>query len=203
MNSKEKGMLLIVSGPSGVGKGTLVEILLKYDLNFVLSCSATNRAPRPGEIDGKHYHFITDEAYDRMVAENEFLEHATVHGNRYGTPRKPVEELLEQGKSVVLEIDPQGAIAVMDNPEVGDYVSIFILPPSYAELRRRLTARKTETPDVIERRMNNARAEIAQLGRYQYAIVNDTIGPAFDEFLQIIKAEKHKTLRHMPEVPEE
>lgn len=203
MNSKEKGMLLIVSGPSGVGKGTLVEILLKYDLNFELSCSATNRAPRPGEIDGKHYHFITDEAFDRMVAENEFLEHATVHGNRYGTPRKPVEELLEQGKSVVLEIDPQGAIAVMDNPEVGDYVSIFILPPSYAELRRRLTARKTETPDVIERRMNNARAEIAQLGRYQYAIVNDTIGPAFDEFLQIIKAEKHKTLRHMPEVPEE
>lgn len=203
MNSKEKGMLLIVSGPSGVGKGTLVEILRKYDKNFVLSCSVTTRAARPGEIEGVHYHFITDEEYDRMLAENEFLEHATVHGNRYGTPRKPVEKLLEEGKSVVLEIDPQGAIAVMENPEVGDYVSIFILPPSYAELRRRLTARKTEQPDVIERRMNNARAEIARLDRYQYSVVNDTLGPAFDEFLNIIKAEKRRTIRNLPEVPEE
>ena len=203
MKINRKGMLLIVSGPSGVGKGTLVEILRKYDPNFKLSCSVTNRAPRPGEVEGVHYHFISDEEYDRMLENNEFLEHATVHDNRYGTPRKPVEEMLQQGKNVILEIDPQGAIAVMENPDVGHYVSVFILPPSYKVLRERLTARKTEPPEVIDRRMNNARAEIAQLDRYQYAIINDEIGPAFDDLLNIIKAEKMRTVRYMPEIPEE
>lgn len=200
---EKKAMLLIISGPSGVGKGTLVKLLRDYDSDYVLSCSVTTRDPRPGEIEGVHYHFITDEEYDRMLAEDAFLEHATVHGNRYGTPRKPVEEMLAQGKNVILEIDPQGAIAVMENPNVGDYVSVFILPPSYAELRRRLTARQTDKPDVIERRMNNARAEIARLNRYQYAVINDTVGPAFDELLRIIKAEKQRTVRYMPEIPEE
>lgn len=203
MKIDRKGMLLIVSGPSGVGKGTLGEILRKYDPNFKLSCSVTNRAPRPGEEEGVHYHFISDEEYDRMLENNEFLEHATVHDNRYGTPRKPVEEMLKQGKNVILEIDPQGAIAVMENPDVGHYVSVFILPPSYKVLRERLTARKTEPPEVIDRRMNNARAEIAQLDRYQYAIINDEIGPAFDDLLNIIKAEKMHTVRYMPEIPEE
>ena len=203
MKIDRKGMLLIVSGPSGVGKGTLVEILRKYDPNFKLSCSVTTRDPRPGEEEGVHYHFISDEEYDRMLENNEFLEHATVHDNRYGTPRKPVEEMLQQGKNVILEIDPQGAIAVMENPDVGHYVSVFILPPSYKVLRERLTARKTEPPEVIDRRMNNARAEIAQLDRYQYAIINDEIGPAFDDLLNIIKAEKMRTIRYMPEIPEE
>lgn len=203
MKIDRKGMLLIVSGPSGVGKGTLVEILRKYDPNFKLSCSVTTRDPRPGEEEGVHYHFISDEEYDRMLENNEFLEHATVHGNRYGTPRKQVEEMLQQGKSMILEIDPQGAIAVMENPDVGHYVSVFILPPSYKVLRERLTARKTESPEVIDRRMNNARAEIAKLDRYQYAIINDKIGPAFDDLLNIIKAEKMRTIRYMPEIPEE
>lgn len=203
MKIDRKGMLLIVSGPSGVGKGTLGDILRKYDPNFKLSCSVTTRDPRPGEVEGVHYHFISDEEYDRMLENNEFLEHATVHDNRYGTPRKPVEEMLQQGKNVILEIDPQGAIAVMENPDVGHYVSVFILPPSYKVLRERLTARKTEPPEVIDRRMNNARAEIAQLDRYQYAIINDEIGPAFDELLHIIKAEKMRTVRYMPEIPEE
>lgn len=203
MKIDRKGMLLIVSGPSGVGKGTLGEILRKYDPNFKLSCSVTTRDPRPGEEEGVHYHFISDEEYDRMLENNEFLEHATVHDNRYGTPRKPVEEMLKQGKNVILEIDPQGAIAVMENPDVGHYVSVFILPPSYKVLRERLTARKTEPPEVIDRRMNNARAEIAQLDRYQYAIINDEIGPAFDDLLNIIKAEKMRTVRYMPEIPEE
>jgi len=198
-----KGMLLIVSGPSGVGKGTLVEILRKYDPDFVLSCSVTTRDPRPGEINGVHYHFITDEEYDRMLAEDNFLEHAVVHGNRYGTPRKPVEEMLAQGKNVILEIDPQGAIAVMENPAVEDYVSVFILPPSYKVLRERLTARQTDKPDVIERRMKNARTEIAKLDRYQYAIINNKICTAFDELRRIVKAEKQRTNRYMPEIPEE
>ena len=110
---------------------------------------------------------------------------------------------LQQGKNVILEIDPQGAIAGMENPDVGHYVSVFILPPSYKVLRERLTARKTEPPEVIDRRMNNARAEIAKLDRYQYAIINDEIGPAFDDLLNIIKAEKMRTVRYMPEIPEE
>lgn len=203
MEIKRKGMLLIVSGPSGVGKGTLVEILRKYDPNFKLSCSVTTRGPRPGEIDGVHYHFITNEKYDQMLAENAFLEHAVVHENRYGTPRKPVEEMLEQGLDVILEIDPQGAIAVMENLRPDEYVSVFILPPSYQVLRERLTARNTDKPEVIELRMQNARAEIAKLDRYQYAIINDKICTAFDELLQIIKAEKQRTIRYMPEIPEE
>lgn len=203
MKINRKGMLLIVSGPSGVGKGTLVEILRKYDPNFKLSCSVTTRDPRPGEIDGVHYHFITDAEYDRMLAEDAFLEHAVVHDNRYGTPRKPVEEMLEEGKNVILEIDPQGAIAVMENPNVGPYVSVFILPPSYALLEERLTARKTDQPEVIRRRMKNARIELAKLDRYQYAIVNDKIDVAFDQLLNIIKAEKQRTVRYMPEIPEE
>ncbi len=203
MKIDQKGMLLIVSGPSGVGKGTLVQLLKDYDPNFVLSCSVTTRDPRPNEIEGVHYHFITDAEYDQMLAEDAFLEHAVVHGNRYGTPRKPVEKLLAEGKNVILEIDPQGAIAVMENPNAGDYVSVFILPPSYAELRRRLTERNTEEPEVVERRMNNARIEIAKLDRYQYTIINKTLEAAFEEFLQIVKAESKRTVRYMPEIPEE
>jgi len=198
-----KGMLLIVSGPSGVGKGTLVALLRNYDPNFKLSCSVTTREARPGEIDGVHYHFITNEMYDQMLAENAFLEHAVVHDNRYGTPRKPVEEMLAKGYDVILEIDPQGAIAVMDNLNPDEYVSVFILPPSYKLLEERLTARQTDKPDVIERRMKNARIEIAKLDRYQYTLINDEIGPAFDELLYIIKAEKRRTKRYMPEIPEE
>lgn len=198
----KKAMLLIVSGPSGVGKGTLVKMLLEKDPTFALSCSVTTRGPRNGEIEGVHYHFITDEVYDRMLAENDFLEHADVHGNRYGTPRKPVEQMLAEGKNVILEIDPQGAIAVMENPNVGDYVSVFILPPSYQQLRQRLTERKTDEPEVIERRMKNARTEIAKLNRYQYAIINDDKDIAFDELLGIVNAEMRRTVRYMPEIPE-
>ncbi len=196
-----RGMLLIISGPSGVGKGTFVKKLLGLDPDFELSCSVTTRQPREGEIDGVHYHFITDEKYDQLLAEDAFLEHATVHGNRYGTLRKPVEELLAQGKHVILEIDPQGAIAVMENAD--EYVSIFILPPSYYELRRRLTERKTDEPDVIERRMRNARAELAKIDRYQYAVVNDDLDAAFEELLTIVRAEKQRTVRYMPVIPEE
>lgn len=198
----KKAMLLIVSGPSGVGKGTLVKMLLEKDPTFALSCSVTTRDPRENEIEGVHYHFITDEVYDQMLADDDFLEHADVHGNRYGTPRKPVEEMLAAGKNVILEIDPQGAIAVMENPNVGDYVSVFILPPSYQQLRERLTDRNTDEPEVIERRMKNARTEITRLNRYQYAIINDVKEVAFDELLGIVNAEMHRTVRYMPEIPE-
>ena len=198
--TERTGMLLIISGPSGTGKGTLVNKLMESDPSFRFSCSVTTRAPRVGEIEGVHYHFVTVEAYNRMVENNEFLEHATVHGNHYGTLKKPVEELMKQGYNVLLDIDPQGAISVMENAE--DYVSAFILPPSFEELRQRLVNRKTDAPEVIERRLNNARGEVQQAHRYQYSIVNDELETAYHHLRQIVEAEKQRTHRCQFTIPE-
>lgn len=187
------GMLLIISGPSGTGKGTLVKKLMDNDPSFRFSCSVTTRAPRVGEIDGVHYHFVSVEEYDRLVAENAFLEHATVHGNHYGTLRKPVEDMMAQGLNVLLDIDPQGAIAVMEN--ASDYVSVFILPPSFEDLRVRLHTRNTDDPEVIERRLNNARGEVKKVDRYQYSLVNDDLELAFAQLQHIVSAEKLRTKR--------
>ena len=187
------GMLLIISGPSGTGKGTLVKKLMDNDPTFRFSCSVTTRKPRVGEVEGVHYHFVTVEEYDRLVAENAFLEHATVHGNHYGTLRKPVEEMMARGENVLLDIDPQGAISVMENAE--DYVSVFILPPSFEDLRVRLHTRNTEDPVEIERRLNNARGEVKKVDRYQYAVVNDDLELAFCQLQSIVNAEKLRTKR--------
>ncbi len=187
------GMLLIISGPSGTGKGTLVKKLMDTDPSFRFSCSVTTRAPREGEIDGVHYHFVSVEEYERLVAEGAFLEHATVHDNHYGTLRKPVEDLMAQGLNVLLDIDPQGAISVMEN--ASDYVSVFILPPSYEELRTRLHTRNTDDPVVIERRLNNARGEVQKINRYQYFLVNDDLETAFAQLQSIVNAEKQRTNR--------
>ena len=162
------GMLLIISGPSGTGKGTLVKKLMDSDPSFRFSCSVTTRKPRDNEIEGVHYHFVTEEAFDRLVSENAFLEHATVHGHRYGTLRAPVERLMAEGFNVLLDIDPQGAITVMQNAD--DYVSVFILPPSFEDLRVRLHTRNTDDPVEIERRLKNARGEVQKIDRYQYAV---------------------------------
>ena len=194
------GMLLIISGPSGTGKGTLVDKLMKADPTFRFSCSVTTREPREGEIDGVHYHFVSVEEYDRLVAENAFLEYATVHGNCYGTLRKPIEEMMAQGQNVLLDIDTQGAFNVMDNTD--DYVSVFILPPSYTELRKRLEGRNTDSPEVIERRMNNARGEVSKVGRYQYSIVNDELESAYEQLRQIVESEKQRTSRCKYTIPE-
>jgi len=187
------GMLLIISGPSGTGKGTLVKKLMDSDPSFRFSCSVTTRAPREGEIDGVHYHFVSVEEYNRLVAENAFLEHATVHDNHYGTLRKPVEDLMAQGLNVLLDIDPQGAISVMEN--ASDYVSVFILPPSYEELRTRLHTRNTDDSAVIERRLNNARGEVQKIDRYQYFLVNDDLETAFAQLQSIVNAEKQRIKR--------
>ena len=187
------GMLLIISGPSGTGKGTLVKKLMDNDPTFRFSCSVTTRKPRVGEIDGVHYHFVTNEEYDRLLEENAFLEHATVHANRYGTLRKPVEEMMQNGDNVLLDIDPQGAISVMENAE--DYVSVFILPPSFEDLRVRLHTRNTDDPVEIERRLNNARGEVKKVDRYQYAVVNDDLELAFSQLQAIVNAEKLRTTR--------
>ena len=164
------GMLLIISGPSGTGKGTLVKKLMDSDPSFRFSCSVTTRKPRDNEIEGVHYHFVTEEAFDRLVSENAFLEHATVHGHRYGTLRAPVERLMAEGFNVLLDIDPQGAITVMQNAD--DYVSVFILPPSFEELEHRLRGRGTETEDRIEARLETAKRELPYAPQYDYQIVN-------------------------------
>ncbi|MDD3334993.1 MAG: guanylate kinase [Eubacteriales bacterium] len=195
------GMLLIISGPSGTGKGTLVEKLMNSDPSIRFSCSVTTRKPRDGEIEGIHYHFVDDAAYAKMVANNEFLEHATVHGHSYGTLRAPVEELMRQGYNVLLDIDPQGAISVMENAK--DYVSVFILPPSFEDLRIRLHTRNTDDPVEIERRLNNARGEVKNIGRYQYAVINDNLELAFTQLQYIVNAEKQRTLRFKPTINED
>jgi guanylate kinase len=198
---KQTGMLLIISGPSGTGKGTLLRKLMENDPSIAFSCSVTTRAPRAGEIEGVHYHFVNDAEYDRLVLEDAFLEHATVHGHRYGTLKKQVEEMLAKGKNVLLDIDPQGALTVMD--KTGDYVSVFILPPSFNALRVRLHTRNTDDPVEIERRLNNARKEVLNVGKYQYAVINDDLDLAVCQLQSIVTAEKQRTIRFKPTILED
>lgn len=200
MESQRKGMLLVVSGPSGVGKGTLLARLMQDDPTFGFSVSATTRAPRDYEIPDVHYHFLTDAEFDRLEKENAFLEHATVHGNRYGTLRSEVDQRLRQGQNVLLDIDTQGALNVM--AQAPDCVSVFILPPTFEALRQRLLGRHTEKPEEVERRLNNARGEIAQQGRYRYNIVNDDLDAAYEQLRCVVQAEKNSTVRYAPKVPE-
>ena len=201
MKERRKGMLLVVSGPGGTGKGTLCERLLRSDPTIMFGVSATTRKPREGEIDGVHYHFIDEERFDKMLAEKAFLEHATVHGHRYGTPKDQVERAIEEGRNILLDIDPQGALSVMS--AMPETVSIFILPPSYSALRERLHSRNTDDPDEILKRLSNAYGEVRLLKHYTYALVNDRLDQAFGMLSAIIMAEKHRTTRYFPEIYEE
>lgn len=196
MKEQRKGMLIVISGPSGTGKGTLVERLMENDTSIRFSVSVTTRARREGEIDGVHYHFISEKEYDKLLEKEAFLEHATVHGHRYGTLRKPIEEGIMRGENILLDIDPQGAINVMHRKP--DCVSVFILPPSYDALRVRLHTRNTDDPKEIARRLGNARGEVAQINRYQYALVNDDLQMAYEQLYHIVAAEKQRTTRYMP-----
>lgn len=198
MKSTRKGMLLVISGPSGTGKGTLADRLLSGDPSFAFSVSVTTRARRSNEIEDVHYHFISEEDYDKLLAEDAFIEHATVHGHRYGTLKSEVYERMERGQNVLLDIDPQGARAVMAREP--NCVSVFILPPSYRKLRERLHTRNTEDPAEIERRLGNAKGEIDQMNRYQYAVVNDDLDLAFVQLEAIVNAEKQRTNRFFPVV---
>ena len=200
MEDKRRGMLLVLSGPSGVGKGTLLQRLFQADASFAFSVSATTRAPRPGERDGVDYHFLSEAQYDALLQEDAFLEHAEVHAHRYGTLRSEVESRLEAGQNVVLDIDVQGALQVME--KCPDCVSVFILPPSYEALRQRLTLRQTESPEDVERRLRNARGEIPQAKQYQYLIVNREVETAAQQLIHIAEAEKQRSSRYFPQVTE-
>ncbi len=201
MKENRKGMLLVISGPSGTGKGTLVQRLLDRDPSFAFSVSVTTRERRKNEIEDVHYHFISEAEYDKLLEEDAFLEHASVHGHRYGTLKQEVYDRISRGENVLLDIDPQGAMSVME--KVPDCVSVFVLPPSYAELRVRLHTRNTEQSEEIERRLHNARGEIAQMNRYRYLIVNDSLDLAFEQLLAVVRAEKQNSVRYFPVVEEE
>ena len=182
-----KGRLIVFSAPSGCGKGTMPEQIVK-DEKFCVSVSATTRSPREGEVNGVNYHFISRDEFEQRVSDGGFLEYAEYCGNLYGTPMKEVNEMLEKGMNVILEIEVQGAIKVMNKRP--DALSIFIAPPSIAELRRRLHKRGTETEDVIEQRIAQASNEVALAAKYDYIIVNDALEDAVDDFFHVVRAEQ-------------
>jgi len=178
------GTLYIVAAPSGAGKSSLVNALLERERDIVLSISHTTRPPRPGDVDGEHYHFVNRGVFDRLVVDNAFLEHAEVFGNLYGTSRKAVEPLLEQGRDVLLEIDWQGARQV--RKVMPDCVSIFILPPSREELERRLRTRAADSAVTIARRLAESRDEIAHVDDFDYVVVNDEFAEALNDLRSIV-----------------
>ncbi len=191
----ERGILIVVSGFSGAGKGTIMkEIMRRYD-NYALSISATTRKPRPGEEEGREYFFKTVEEFEKMIAKDELIEYARYVDNYYGTPRAYVEEQLEAGKDVILEIEIQGALKVKENfPQT---LLLFVTPPTAGELRERLKGRGTETEDVIDFRMNRAKEEALGMDRYDYLLINDMVDECVEEMHQIIRGEHRRSYRNM------
>lgn len=186
---QRRGLLLILSSPSGAGKSTLTKNLVDEDHTIQLSVSVTTRPRRQSEIGGRHYHFIERDEFEEMQQRGELLECAEVHGNLYGTPRKPVEQALARGQDMMFDIDWQGTKQICEKMR-SDVVSVFILPPSMQELKARLDRRAEDTPDVIERRLRNAREEIAQWGAYDYVLVNDDLQRTFTDLKSILSAER-------------
>ena len=191
---KPKGLLLVLSGPSGAGKGTICQMLREKLPDIGYSVSVTTRAPREGEVDGVSYFFKTVEEVKAMIAEGGLLEYAEVYGNYYGTPRDYVMDLLNQGKDVILEIDIQGALQVKEKFEEG--VFIFLVPPSMEELHRRLVQRGRETPELIMERFKSAYEEMNFINRYNYVVTNDKVDEAIKKIEAIIAAEKCRVVRN-------
>jgi guanylate kinase len=181
------GKLFVISGSSGVGKGTVIKEFLKKHSEFKLSVSCTTRKPRDGEINGMHYFFVSNEEFEQMINNNEFLEYACYSGNYYGTNNKFVDEKIASGKSVLLEIELQGALQVMEKRP--DAVTIFIKPPTFEELENRLRGRHTETEEAIQKRLVAAHEELNNIDKFHYVIENDKVEKAVDELIEIYNKE--------------
>lgn len=182
----KKGILVVFSGPSGAGKGTILAEYLSRRPQTVYSISATTRSPRPGEVDGVHYHFVTREAFEEMIAQGEVIEYTEYNGNYYGSPTAPIRRELERGNDVILEIEVKGAQQV--RAKFPDALSIFVMPPTFEELRRRLTGRGTESDQQIRARLQTARVEVAMAPDYDYIVVNDVVSDAADRLGYIIES---------------
>ncbi|MCL6706823.1 guanylate kinase [Pseudomonas sp. R2.Fl] len=184
-----RGLMLVLSSPSGAGKSTIARTLLEKDRSIGISVSVTTRERRHSEIEGVHYHFVSKREFERQRDSDSLLEWAEVHGNFYGTPREPVERAMAEGRDMLFDVDWQGAQQMQDKMGA-DIVSIFILPPTMAELQSRLHRRAEDSEDVIQTRLANSRAEIAHWREYDYVIVNDDLNNAFDAVQSIVKAER-------------
>lgn len=189
-----KGLLFIVSGPAGSGKGTVVNELIAKHPSLTLSISATTRQPRPGEVDGVHYHFISKEEFEQRINDGKMLEYATYSGNYYGTPQKEVEEAMREGKDVILEIEVAGAMQIKE--KIKDSVAIMLTPPSRDVLEARLRGRGTETEDVIKWRLERAKEELSLMPQYDYSVINEDnkSDECAEMIYTIIKAEHQKTV---------
>lgn len=186
-NLKKRGLLIIMSGPSGVGKGTIREELMKDEsLKLFFSVSMTTRNPRPGEQNGREYYFVTREEFDRNIERDNFLEWAEYCTNRYGTPKDKVEAMRDEGKNVLLEIDVKGTSKVLDKLDKNDVTTIFIAPPSVEELEKRIRGRSTETEDAIQRRLAQAKGELEYQKLYKHVVINDDLAKAVDDVRKIL-----------------
>ena len=192
--------MFILSSPSGAGKTTISHKLLGADDEIRLSVSATTRPKRPGEVDGIDYHFVSDEKFDRMVEEDDFYEWAEVFGNKYGTPKGYIRKGLKQGEDFLFDIDWQGTQQLKQKDDQ-DVVTVFILPPSLTELRHRLETRAQDSEDVIDRRMDRARAEISHWAEYDYVVINDDVDECFVKVREILHAERMKRTRQTGLIP--
>jgi guanylate kinase len=197
---QRRGLMFILSSPSGAGKTTLSRMLLARDAEIRLSVSATTRPPRPGEVDGVHYHFVAEDEFDRMVEEDDFYEWAHVFGHRYGTPKGKIRAGLKEGQDFLFDIDWQGTQQLYQKDQQ-DVVRVFILPPSLDELHRRLQGRATDSAEVIAARMERARAEISHWDGYDYVIINDDIDICFEKVRAILEAERKKRARQTGLIP--
>ena len=195
-----RGLMFILSSPSGAGKTTISHRLLTADDEIKLSVSVTTRPPRPGEVDGVHYYFVDDAEFDRMVEEDDFYEWAHVFGHRYGTPKGRIRAALKDGQDFLFDIDWQGTQQLYQKDQQ-DVVRVFILPPSIAELRRRLEARAQDEKDVIDARMERARAEISHWDAYDYVVINEDVNLCFGKVREILDAERMKRQRQTGLIP--
>jgi guanylate kinase len=191
---RRRGLLLVFSSPSGAGKTTIARQLVERDSSLALSVSATTRPPRPGEIDGRDYWFIDRAKFDKMAAQGEFLEHARVFGNRYGTPRRPIDEALDAGRDIVGDLDWQGTQQLAGKVR-DDLVAVFVLPPSFATLEERLRARAQDADAVVAGRMAQSAEEISHWREYDYVIVNDMIDESVAQAQAIVAAERLRRVR--------